>query len=150
MSSKVLHELNQHAVEAVPEECCGLIVGNALERYLRVERCTNEMTALHLADPEQHPRDGTTAYYMSPKDVLRVQRAADEAGEVVTAVYHSHVGAGPYLSEVDLEYAEQELFPFPQADHIVVPVFERTAREVGLFRRGPGGFRGHPVERTDP
>lgn len=136
-------------MEWAPEECCGLIVGNSLERYLRVERCTNEMTAMHVADPQQYPRDGKTAYYMSTKDVLRVQRETEAAGEVITAVYHSHVGAHPYLSDVDLEYAEHALFPFPAADHIVVQVMEQSARGVGLFRRGTRGFSGHPVEWTD-
>ena len=43
----------------------------------------------------------------------------------MTAVYHSHVDVGAYLSELDLEYAEHALFPFPGADQIVIAVHER-------------------------
>jgi len=64
----------------------------------------------------------------------------------VTAVYHSHVGAGAYLSDMDLEFAERERSRFPDADWIVLAVFERSVGEVALFRPSAEGFRGHPVE----
>lgn len=144
--AEVLHELCQHAVQEAPDECCGLIVGNALERHLRPVRCRNEMTVLHLEDPHKYPRNGASAFYMSDGDVLRVSRAAEEAGERITAVYHSHVGAGAYLSDLDLAYATHPLFPFPDADQIVVPVVEGTARGLGLFRRRGDDFAGHRIE----
>ena len=53
----------------------------------------------------------------------------------VTAVYHSHVGAGAYLSEMDLEYAENEFFPFPESDQLVVAVLDSKVAGIGLFRR---------------
>lgn len=149
MRASILHELCQHALETLPEECCGLIVGNALERYLRVVRCRNEMTARHQRDPVVYPRDGRAAFYMSEHDYLKVWREAEEAGETVTAVYHSHVGAGPYLSEMDLAYAEHAGFPFPDADQIVLPVFERRVQNVAVFRRSGQGFTGHDIERVD-
>jgi proteasome lid subunit RPN8/RPN11 len=65
-------------------------------------------------------------------------------------VYHSHVGADAYLSEMDLEYAAQPLFPFPDADQIVLQVFDRTVRRVAVFRRYAEGFVGHPVEQLAP
>jgi proteasome lid subunit RPN8/RPN11 len=120
MPAQILHELCQHALETLPEECCGLLVGNSLERYRRVVRCRNEMTARH------------------------------QAGELVTAVYHSHVGAGAYLSEMDLAYAENRFFPFPKADQIVLPVYDRTVRDAAVFRRAGAYFTGHPIERVDP
>ena len=72
--------------------------------------------------------------------------AAEEGGVQVTAVYHSHVGAGAYLSELDLRHAQDDLFLFPSADWIVLAVVENRVSEVGLFRRASDGFRGHPVE----
>ena len=149
LPARILHEICQHALESLPEECCGLIVGNALERYRRPVRCRNEMTAPHHRDPERYPRDGRAAYYMNDHDVARVRREAEEAGECVTAVYHSHIGAGAYLSALDLAHAEHAFFPFPDADQIVVPVFERTFRDIAVFQRGEAGFAGHPVERAE-
>ena len=147
---RVFHELCQHAVQAAPEEeCCGLIVGNALERYLRVVRCANEMGAMHEKDPERYPRDARSAFYMSPGDLEKASHEAEERGERITAVYHSHIGAGAYLSAMDLAYAEHALFPFPDADQIVVTVVERTARDMAVFRRTAQGFVGHRIERVD-
>lgn len=147
---KIFHELCAHAVEAAPEEeCCGLIVGNALERYLRVVRCTNQMGALHREDPERYPRDARSAFYMSPSDIEKVSQEATERGERINAVYHSHIGAGAYLSPLDVAHAEHDFFPFPEADQIVVTVFEGSARDVAVFRRAGEGFEGHRIERVE-
>jgi proteasome lid subunit RPN8/RPN11 len=150
MPARILHELCQHALESLPEECCGLIVGSASSRYLDLVRCRNEMTAKHLQDPTVYPRDGRAAFYMSEHDYLLAWREAERLGRTVTAVYHSHVGAGPYLSEMDVAYAQHVAFPFPDADQIVVPVFEYRVQGVAVFRRSSAGFTGHAVERIDP
>jgi proteasome lid subunit RPN8/RPN11 len=142
ISAQILHEMMNHALEAQPDECCGLIVGHDGERFRQAIRCHNEMTARHHEDPARYPRDSRSAFYMSHRDVEEVSRVAELAGERVTAIYHSHVGAGAYLSEMDLEYAESPVFPFPEADWIVLPVFDRRVHEVALFRRAPGGFQG--------
>lgn len=148
--ARLVQELCQHALEAEPEECCGLVVGSALERHLRSVRCRNIMTSLHEDDPRENPRDARSAFYMDPRDYERAAKEAEEAGLRITAVYHSHVGAGPYLSAMDLEYAEHPAFPFPDADQIVVSVFDRVVRDVGLFRRTPRGFVGQLVAPVTP
>ncbi len=148
--ASILHEMLSHALEARPEECCGLIVGSDRERFRHPVRCHNEMTARHNEEPERYPRDNHSAFYMSPRDVDSVAREAERAGERVTGIYHSHVGARAYLSEMDLAYAESDWFPFPDADWIVLAVFDRRVSEVALFRPGPGGFQGYSVVRVQP
>lgn len=134
-----------HAVQSDPEECCGLIVGSDAGHFRRVHRFDNEMTRRRQTEPRSYPRDNRSGFYMNPIQVENVRRQAESDGEKVTAVYHSHVGAGAYLSTLDLEHAEHELSPFPEADWIVLDVFERNVRQIALFRRGADGFRGHPV-----
>jgi proteasome lid subunit RPN8/RPN11 len=138
MPRRVLNEMCAHALETLPEECCGLVTGRDGSRFRSVYRCRNTMTLQHRSDSVAYPRDGREAYYMSELDYLKAQRDAQEQGEVVTAVYHSHVAAGAYLSEMDREYAEHELFPFPDAAQIVLAVGEGKVVEVGIFRRDPG------------
>ena len=150
LPAQLLHELCKHAVEISDEECCGLILGDATDRYRQLIRCRNEMTALHHKDPVTYPRDGRAAFYMSPHDYLKALEEAEAAGLSVTAVYHSHVGVGAYLSEMDLEYVAQPLFPFPDADQIVLQVYDRRVGRVALFRRGTDGFVGYPVEQLAP
>jgi proteasome lid subunit RPN8/RPN11 len=146
---RILNELYAHALETLPEECCGLILGTAEDRFRRPLRCHNVMTQLHQSEPATYPRDGREAFWMHAPDHLRAREQAAEAGEEITAVYHSHVGVGAYLSDEDLRYAEHEFFPFPDADHIVIAVreLERKVDAVALFRREGIGhpFRGRAV-----
>ena len=122
LPARIVSELLGHARETHPEECCGLIVGTGRQRYRRLVRCRNEMTQRHQADPLAHPLDGRAAFWMNEVDYMQTREEAEAAGERVTAVYHSHVGSGAYLSELDLDYAHHALFPFPEADQIVVAV----------------------------
>lgn len=155
ISCLLLHEIERHARESYPEECCGLLSGDDRVRFRRLHRCRNEMTLLHEAAPSRYPCDGRSAFHMNPLDYERVEREVEALGERITGVYHSHVGARAYFSSIDLAFATHPDFPFPHADHIVVAVVEgksaaegELARaERGLYRRAvPGGaFRGHPL-----
>lgn len=147
---RILNELFEDALKCFPEECCGLVLGRQGERYRRVVRCRNEMTARHQRDPIAYPRDGRAAFYMNEHDYQKAQAEAEAAGDDVTAVYHSHVGHGAYLSDMDLTYAENPFFPFPRADQIVLEVSEDKVREAAVFRRCDGRFVGHRVEQVDP
>src|SRR5262245_24068424 len=125
ISASVLNELRAHAREADPEECCGLVVSDGARRHGRVVRCHNEMALRHEEDPEAFPAaDNRVGYYISPRDVIAVLRETERTGAAVTAVYHSHVGARAYLSKLDLRYLENALFPFPDADQIVLSVID--------------------------
>jgi hypothetical protein len=88
LPGRILNELCAHALETLPEECCGLILGREPARYGRLVRCRNEMTRRHLADPVTHPCDGRAAFWMNEADYLHAQALAETAGEEVTAVYH--------------------------------------------------------------
>ncbi len=147
LPGRILNELCAHALETLPEECCGLMLGQVNTRFSQVVRCRNDMTRRHLGDPQSHPRDGSTAFWMNEGDYAHAQALADASSCRVTAVYHSHVGVGAYLSELDLEYAEHELFPFPTADQIVIAVQERQVVGVGLFQREGAGkaFAGRAI-----
>ena len=145
--ARILNELCKHAVEG-DEECCGLVVSERGGRYGRVVSVWNEMTQLHERDPETYPRDGRSAYHMNAGQVMKISREVERTGEAVTAVYHSHVGAGAYLSEIDLEYARHPLFPFPKADQIVLSTFEHRVREVAIFVPEGGGFVGRRLQAS--
>ena len=147
---RLLNELCTHALETRPEECCGLVTGVADDRFRHVYRCRNTMTLQHQNDPVSYPRDGREAYYMSETDYLKALEEAESQGESVTAVYHSHVAAGVYLSEMDQDFADHALFPFPDAAQIVLAVGASAVDRVlgaGMFERDDAGrFRGRPLE----
>jgi len=140
--ASVLSELCQHALDTAPEECCGLVSGNAAQRFGRAARITNVVNKMHLAEPLAFPRDARHAYYMAEVEYLQAQKEAEARGDAITAVYHSHVDAGAYLSEEDLAYAEHPLFPFPGAAQIVISVLAGRVEEAAIFEidRLTGGF----------
>ena len=147
--SEVLLEICRHALDVAPEECCGLVLGNAEERFVRAVRITNVMTKIHVEDPVAFPRDARHAYYMSESEYLKALEEAGARQEVVCAVYHSHFGQGCYLSQDDLAFAAHPLFPFPEAAQIVVSLLGNGVQDVGLFE--PTGnaaqpFVGHRLE----
>lgn len=142
--SAVMNELCSHALGAAPEECCGLVTGTKQESFRSVYRISNVMTKKHLADPVAFPRDAHEAYYMSEVEYLRAQQDAEQRGESVTAVYHSHIGTGAYLSVDDRNFAEHPLFPFPTAAQIVISVVADRVAASAIFQvdvgAGPGCF----------
>jgi len=79
---------------------------------------------------------------MSQADYLAAVEKYERLGERVTAVYHSHVDCGVYLSEHDLDYAEPGVFP--DADHIVISVRTET-----VGGRQEGGFVGAGIFRRE-
>lgn len=141
ISAQLLNEMGGHARETLPEECCGLVSGVSGDRFRHVHRCRNEMTRMHRTDPVAHPRDGSQAFFMNEHDYLVASRQAEECGEEITAVYHSHPGVGVYFSELDQAFASDALFPFPDADHIVISIHDGKM-EAGLFQRAGNGFVG--------
>jgi len=145
MPPEVLHELYAHAREALPEECCGLVLGGNDVRFARVVRCRNEMNLRHHEDPQSFPRDNRSGFWMNEADMQRALTEAEADGLRVVAVYHSHVDADAYLSELDLEYIEPGLFP--EACQLVIAISEGGVKRVALFAREAAGqpFRGHPV-----
>jgi proteasome lid subunit RPN8/RPN11 len=128
MPGGVFHELCEHARTTCPEECCGLIFGTAEQRFARAVRCRNEAT-LHHADREAN----LTRFWMSQADLQDALETYEPLGERVTAIYHSHIDTGVYLSERDLEHAEPGFFP--DADHIVISVRKEAVggRDEGRF-----------------
>jgi proteasome lid subunit RPN8/RPN11 len=139
ISRRVMNEFCAHARETQPEECCGLITGDGVQRFRNVYRCRNEMTLYHTKDPQRYPRDGKKAFHMNEFDYLKALRNAESNGETVNAVYHSHVGAGAYFSELDRKFAEHELFPFPDVAHIVIAVWDGQVTQLGVFERPAAG-----------
>lgn len=149
----VLNEVCRHARDSFPEECCGLIAGDARGRFREAWPCHNEMTERHGRDPARYPRDNRRAYFMRPTDYQRIQADCEARGLQVTAVYHSHVDTAAYLSELDLESAGHRSFPFPGAAQLVVALHDRHAvPQIGLFeRRGAGrAFVGRAVSSAQP
>jgi [CysO sulfur-carrier protein]-S-L-cysteine hydrolase len=105
----VRREIELHALEARPAECCGLLSG-----------IDSLITTLHrLRNTADRPE---TRYFASPEDLFAAMRRIREAGEVLLGIYHSHPRTRAYPSAADAEMAfYPEAFYFimslePQSD----------------------------------
>jgi len=96
-------EIFEHAREAAPHECCGLIGGTAA-RSVATYRLRNVAI------------DPFTTYEAAPEDLFAAQRTMRERGEQLLAIYHSHPRANdptPSATDVRLAY-------YPSAVYFIV------------------------------
>ncbi|MBF0337052.1 MAG: M67 family metallopeptidase [Nitrospirae bacterium] len=110
-----------HAIEAYPDECCGIITGNSDQQTAHA--CQNIQDTLHQQDPIRYPRTARIAYTIDPKEADRVISQALQDGQDVLAFYHSHPDHDAYFSEEDVE--AQTVFgepQWPQALQLVISV----------------------------
>jgi proteasome lid subunit RPN8/RPN11 len=127
-----LTALTAQAVAEYPRESCGVVLVRDGER--RLLPCRNIQDELHARDPERHPRDARTAYYIDPKDLLRIGRLEAE-GFRVAVIYHSHVDAGAYFSPTDKRNALIDGEPtYPDATYVVTSVVGGKLDGVAAFR----------------
>ena len=91
-----------HALGGFPLEACGLLVGTAGGDLREFHRCENIAASSKL-------------YTVAPRDMLAVDRAAEEAGLQVIGVMHSHTHTDPYPSPTDVAQA-----PDPDWHYVIV------------------------------
>jgi proteasome lid subunit RPN8/RPN11 len=127
--------IRAQAVEEYPFESCGVILARGGER--RLLRCRNAQNELHARDPVRYPRDARTAYYIEPKDLLRIGDL-ERQGFDVAVIYHSHIDAGAYFSETDRRQAVVGGEPaYPGAVYVVTSVVRGVVDAVAAFRWDP-------------
>ena len=120
------------AATEYPFESCGVIL--ARDGARRLLACRNVQNELHARDPEGHPRDARTAYYIDPADLLRIGRLEGE-GFTVAVIYHSHVDTGAYFSETDRRNALLGGEPsYPDSTYVVTSVMSGRVDAMAAFR----------------
>jgi proteasome lid subunit RPN8/RPN11 len=124
-----IDDIDRHALECHPEECCGLVLSrDGLDVVRRIPNIQNQ---LHAKDPREHPRDARVAYFMDPKELGAALREAEQPGARLRVFYHSHPEHGAYFSEEDERRAmawENEP-AYPDAIFVVVSVYGREVRD---------------------
>ncbi len=159
-----LADILEWVEEAYPEEGCGLVLADGAGNT-RWMKCENLANKYHELDPESYPRTAETFYIINPLEFVK----ADDRGEEVKVVVHSHADVGDYFSEEDVAAATMPSQPgepveaaHPGVDYLVVSVREGAADFASLFRFEPGAgdfelkYRGAisrpelALEPTDP
>lgn len=102
LPSFIVREIERHAREAAPEECCGLLggKGRVVESLYRLRNVADR--------PE-------TRYWADVKDVFAAFRLMRQRGQRLLGIYHSHPRGEPYPSETDIRQAY-----YPEAVYFII------------------------------
>ncbi len=91
LERKIFDLIASHAKEDAPNECCGILTGKG-----------DTVTGHHIA---RNMDASPVKYVMDPRDMLRVEKIADQQGEEIVAFYHSHTHSEAYPSPTDVRQA---------------------------------------------
>jgi proteasome lid subunit RPN8/RPN11 len=105
IATKVLREIQSHAEEAYPEECCGLLIATDGKKVVESMRMKNV-----------YPGPRHDRYHIDPLEFYRADRMAGQRGLYVRGIYHSHPDYPASLSSFDLEHS------FPWYSYLVMSV----------------------------
>jgi proteasome lid subunit RPN8/RPN11 len=132
LTEAVCDQISDHAAEAFPEECCGVIVHRGTRDEVR--RLKNIQNLKHAQDPENNPRDARIAYAMDPKELSAIIEATERDGGKLKAFYHSHPNHDAYFSEEDKAGATPLGEPtYPDSAQIVISIYNRAVKQIRAY-----------------
>jgi proteasome lid subunit RPN8/RPN11 len=132
IAAGALDAVKAHAEEGYPHEICGFLIGaRGSSRVARAVRARNTVV--------ERARD---RYEIDPRDTIRVQREADDAGEDIVGYYHSHPDHPARASVFDEERA------WAGPVYLIVSCAEGKVVDANAFlaRQDGGPFRDEPIE----
>ncbi|MDR3204226.1 MAG: M67 family metallopeptidase [Deltaproteobacteria bacterium] len=93
-------QINYHAIEVYPDECCGFVLG-------RINQNGQQAKGLEIlkAENSREPESRRKRFRVEPEQFLKAETLALSKGLDLVAVYHSHPDAPPKPSENDLNNA---------------------------------------------
>jgi proteasome lid subunit RPN8/RPN11 len=126
ISPELLQELVAHALEDPANEVCGVVgvTDDARRAARQVLRAHN----VH-ASPMK--------FEIDPAELLGLYNAIEDQGEVLGAIYHSHVRSPPYPSQTDVNFAAN----WPGVEWIIVGLSATAEPEVRSYLIEDGQIR---------
>jgi len=131
------HEMLAHALRGLPDEACGLLLGPSAPSDADAGEA--EPTLCDRFEPCDNAAASSRVYSVAPRDFLRIDRAAEDAGREVIGVMHSHTHTEPYPSKTDVDQA-----PDP-AWHYVIVSLRDLSPMLRSYRIVDGGISEEPV-----
>ena len=116
----VLDRIVAHALEDLPNECCGLLIGNA--------------EIVEDASRARNTRRSRTRFQVEPADHFAAIRRARAASLEIVGAYHSHPSGPSGPSDTD-----RARLTDPSMFHVIISLAHGT-RTVRAFRLTDGNF----------
>ena len=118
ITQKHLDEISRHGEQEYPHECCGLLIGQFSDDGCKKVAAVYPISNAREAEA-RHNRS-----LITPQELMRGERHAQERGLDVVGNYHSHPDHPAIPSPYDLEHA------WPTWSCIIVSVHEGSAADV--------------------
>lgn len=110
LSDHQAQQLVHLAINAIPNEICGLIAGSN-------DQAKSIMPITNAADvPEKR-------FFMQPSELLRALKQINDDGQELLAIYHSHPKDDPIPSQSDIRETQ-----YPDAIHLIISLKYQTPR----------------------
>jgi proteasome lid subunit RPN8/RPN11 len=110
LTTEVWRQMVGHAYDGLPDEACGLLAAApGSERAERFYPCRNAAAS-------------SRVYTVDPRDHLRADRDAEDAGLEIVGVMHSHTHTEAYPSPTDVAQA-----PDPGWHYVIVSLKRESA-----------------------
>ena len=120
ISPRHLQTIGRHATATYPDECCGVLIGRALEDATVVER------VLSVGNERQDSRHNR--FLISPETILAAQKEARGLGLDIVGYYHSHPDHPARPSDFDREHA------WPWVSYLIVSLQGRKVVDMRSWR----------------
>ena len=148
--AEFLKQIRLQAEKDYPNETCGILAGpkSDPEKVTAIYPCRNVQDEYNAQDPVSFPRTARTAYFIDPKELLKIQRESRDKNCEMRVIYHSHCNSGAYFSEEDQRIALSEGLPaYPGVSYLVVSVQKGKAKDASLFvwEDKDKAFKGKPL-----
>ena len=132
-------QIERDGVRAYPLECCGILFGTdeaSRRSIVRLRATENAFNA-----PEQGHR-----FSIDPLELVRAEREADDAGQLVLGFYHSHPDHPARPSEFDRVRA------WPFYSYVIVSIHAREPVDMTcwVLDDATGSFRRQDIIEGEP
>ena len=126
-----------HARQAYPKECCGILLGSAGQEDVR-------HATIAVPCGNAYQGDRKDRFELDPKDQLAADRKARELGLDVLGFFHSHPDEGAYFSQTDLKHS------WPWYSNVVLSIRNGEFAAAAAFRANDDQTASHPEELLWP
>ena len=128
LDSHSRHQIQSHAADCYPQECCGLLLGRMVEVNGNLQKKLYGLHCTHNVWDQSSPEwsretpvssqvpTATRRYWIAPDDLFTAQKYARTQGWDIIGVYHSHPDHEAVPSECDRKWA------WPQYSYVIVAV----------------------------
>ena len=112
---KFAKEINKHAIQEYPNECCGILAGTK-NQFLQLFRMTNVETSPY-------------RFSWNPKELFKAWTTMEDNQWEHRAVYHSHTHSQAYPSDTDVRLAG-----WPDAFYLIISLADKENPIMRIFR----------------